>query len=1241
MGKKISELEARTAVTNNDIFVIVDEPGTGSAETAKVTYSTLRDSIIAEAGFNTVGNDQILDPASAGGNVTINADATVNGDFTVYGNTIIDAGSQIVSNPDNPITINPGGTGDTIIESELITNGPITANNNLSVNGDFSVTGNVDGIGLLDLDNANTSKIADGTAGFLLQTDGAGNFSFVQGASTKGTFTDGSGVVYDDQQYDISGITQANPGVMTVASGHNLVTGDSITVTGVSGMTEVNDQSYFVSVNGDELTLYSDSGLTTQVNTTGFSTYISGGVADAGDGAFVPGSGIGSIGDLSDVDTTTNTPSAGDALKWDGTNFVPVASAEIDPDMTPTDGQALVWDDQQYAVDGATQANPVVLTLPTDHNLSDGDAITITGVGGMTELNDQTVYVSVGTNGEVSLYSDAGLTTPIDGSSYSAYTSGGTASAGTGNWVANAAASSVGTLTDVDTTGLADGQILKYNSGNSTWTPMSTSDLLESDDSVPTITDRGQTVTNATFSDGDVVQWDAQGYDINNINASNSTISFTSLDIPGHNYSNGDLITITGVTGMTELNNNQYYVQVLVQNGVAIYTDESLTQHVNSESFGTYTGPSGFAQGSGTWTAKQSTLVSLSDTDTSGITDGQVLKFNASNSTYIPVSVSDLVEAEQGSANTGGVAITNPEGDLLEGQNLTWHTGTITGQFAGGGHNSIAPTWQPGTVWEVGWADPDPAPGTNKGNPDPTDYWGHVGATSRAVIDASDYERIVGRFVGTTTGSGSNNTLNGRIVELLYKGDSSTFRRDYWIIKLDQSTQERLTHANGDYQFFTQSDTNTLINTMQDPQPDAAGFERLHPGTLNAYTGWVSIAEDNTLGGLSNVDDSGIADGQVIKYNASNSTYIPSSISFDNIADFDLIDEADRTDGQALIWDTRSFTITNATQANPPIITLSEDHNIVMTDANVSQQNLITISGVVGMEYVVSGYTYDINKQWKVRTEHANGTPLASNELALYSASYPTNWTPEDLTSATAYVSGGSFSFAGGGKFVLGSGTDLSTKSIDELTDVDTSSSGHVPNNGDFLQWNGSHNHWMPGVPSATVSATSDTPPSNPIDGEMWWESDTGKLKIYYNDGTSSQWVDSFTAGSAADKNIFAGATKEEVNIVASAGSGAVDYDCSTHSIHHLSSMTGDIQANLTNLALAEGYATTISFVIAQGTTARIVDALSIGGTSQTLCWVGGSVPTGTNSGFDVQTFSIIRTGASSYTVLAQLVPFI
>jgi len=36
----------------------------------------------------------------------------------------------------------------------------------------------------------------------------------------------------------------------------------------------------------------------------------------------------------------------------------------------------------------------------------------------------------------------------------------------------------------------------------------------------------------------------------------------------------------------------------------------------------------------------------------------------------------------------------------------------------------------------------------------------------------------------------------------------------------------------------------------------------------------------------------------------------------------------------------------------------------------------------------------------------------------------------------------------------------------------------------------------------------ADDPPSSPSAGDLWWESDTGILKVYYNDGTTSQWVD-------------------------------------------------------------------------------------------------------------------------------------
>ena len=41
----------------------------------------------------------------------------------------------------------------------------------------------------------------------------------------------------------------------------------------------------------------------------------------------------------------------------------------------------------------------------------------------------------------------------------------------------------------------------------------------------------------------------------------------------------------------------------------------------------------------------------------------------------------------------------------------------------------------------------------------------------------------------------------------------------------------------------------------------------------------------------------------------------------------------------------------------------------------------------------------------------------------------------------------------------------------------------------------------------ATVT-TDDSAPGSPSDGDLWWKSDEGRLKIYYQDTDSSQWVD-------------------------------------------------------------------------------------------------------------------------------------
>ena len=61
--------------------------------------------------------------------------------------------------------------------------------------------------------------------------------------------------------------------------------------------------------------------------------------------------------------------------------------------------------------------------------------------------------------------------------------------------------------------------------------------------------------------------------------------------------------------------------------------------------------------------------------------------------------------------------------------------------------------------------------------------------------------------------------------------------------------------------------------------------------------------------------------------------------------------------------------------------------------------------------------------------------------------------------------------------------------------------------NGQVLTSDGTGNvTWAAGgIANATIS---DTAPGSPSAGDLWWESDKGRLKIYYNDTDSSQWVD-------------------------------------------------------------------------------------------------------------------------------------
>jgi len=48
---------------------------------------------------------------------------------------------------------------------------------------------------------------------------------------------------------------------------------------------------------------------------------------------------------------------------------------------------------------------------------------------------------------------------------------------------------------------------------------------------------------------------------------------------------------------------------------------------------------------------------------------------------------------------------------------------------------------------------------------------------------------------------------------------------------------------------------------------------------------------------------------------------------------------------------------------------------------------------------------------------------------------------------------------------------------------------------------------------SGTPVTTSDTAPGSPVDGDLWYDSIGGRTYVYYDDGSSSQWVDASPQG--------------------------------------------------------------------------------------------------------------------------------
>ena len=61
---------------------------------------------------------------------------------------------------------------------------------------------------------------------------------------------------------------------------------------------------------------------------------------------------------------------------------------------------------------------------------------------------------------------------------------------------------------------------------------------------------------------------------------------------------------------------------------------------------------------------------------------------------------------------------------------------------------------------------------------------------------------------------------------------------------------------------------------------------------------------------------------------------------------------------------------------------------------------------------------------------------------------------------------------------------------------------------GNRWAWDSANTCWKSTSAFTQSISISASAPGSPVVGQLWWNQDYGRLLVYYNDGTSSQWVD-------------------------------------------------------------------------------------------------------------------------------------
>ena len=310
----------------------------------------------------------------------------------------------------------------------------------------------------------------------LTRTSGAGDF----GTDTICTVVS---VDHVAGSISISSADALTDGSIVFTASHGITNGDLVTITGVTGMVQINNGTYYAkSVSATTFELYSDDTLIPTIDSSTWSTYISGGIVTSPirfkDGERIRLAGINGMTEVNannyyvrhttrDVPAThlkigkfytiytagsTTWTACGAANSTVGTSFICTAVGTgtgvaretgqnfllySDSALTfPIDSSAytaytsggVAYEKFFYAITAATKASPCQITLNATHHYSDGDLVKVENVAGMTQLTGL-YYAKRNGASTLQLYQDSTLVTPVNSTLYGTFTATSTVAA--------------------------------------------------------------------------------------------------------------------------------------------------------------------------------------------------------------------------------------------------------------------------------------------------------------------------------------------------------------------------------------------------------------------------------------------------------------------------------------------------------------------------------------------------------------------------------------------------------------------------------------------------------------------------------------------------------------------------------------------------------------------------------------------------------------------------------------------